>query len=265
MQTKPLSILLTIITLVTFSCNQTEKQSATLLAQHHETKKHWSYHGETAPEHWAEIETHSDCNGNYQSPINIIHVKADSVHVENELNFEYSPNTIINDVENNGHSIQFDFEAGDYIDYKNERYCLKQIHFHEPSEHKIDGIIYPIEIHLVHTSKSGKVTVLAILGKEGKESQLFEFFESFLPLETGAKKEIHESVDLSSFFLKNKEYYTYGGSFTTPPCTESINWVVFKEPVILSVEEVLILKENMPINNYRNEQPLNDRIVQYHF
>ncbi|KAB1068704.1 hypothetical protein F6U93_06035 [Tamlana haliotis] len=63
--------------------------------------------------------------------------------------FQYEPSTLIHDVENNGHSIQFDFEEGDYITYKNERFCLKLIHFHEPSEHKIDGVIYPIEIHLV--------------------------------------------------------------------------------------------------------------------
>ncbi|KAB1068675.1 carbonic anhydrase family protein [Tamlana haliotis] len=265
MQTKPYSILLAVMTLVTISCNQAEKQTEPLLAQHHDTKKHWSYHGETAPEHWAEIETHSDCNGNHQSPINIIHINADSTHFENELSFQYEPSTLIHDVENNGHSIQFDFEEGDYITYKNERYCLKQIHFHEPSEHKINGIIYPIEVHLVHTSKSGKATVLSILGKEGEESQLFEFFESFLPLKTGAKKEINQSVDLSSFLLQDRPYYSYGGSLTTPPCSENINWIVFKDPIILSVEEVLKLKSNMPINNYRNEQPLNGRVVEYHY
>ncbi|MGJ5641964.1 carbonic anhydrase [Formosa sp. S-31] len=226
---------------------------------------HWSYSGETSPEHWKEIEKRSNCDGKKQSPINIITKDAVSVHEENKLNIEYSPLTEIGKVENNGHSIQFDFELGDYIRYNKELYALKQIHFHEPSEHKINGITYPIEVHLVHTNESGQITVLAILGQEGEESQLFEMLESFLPLKTGASKEIHKSIDLSGLFLDKDNYFSYGGSLTTPPCTENVNWVVFKEPIVLSVDEVLKLKNNMPINNYRNEQALNGRVVKYNY
>lgn len=120
-------------------------------------------------------------------------------------------------------------------------------------------------MHLVHVSKAGEITVLGILGEEGNESQLFEFFESFLPIKEGAFKDIHQKIDLSNLFLEDKKYYTYNGSLTTPPCTESVNWIVFKDPIILSVEEVLKLKSNMPINNYRNEQPLNGRVVKFNY
>ena len=184
---------------------------------------------------------------------------------ENHLNIFYSPKTLISKVENNGHSIQFDFEMGDSINYKNDIYYLKQIHFHEPSEHKINGVIYPIEMHMVHLNKAGQISVLGILGEEGDESQLFEFFESFLPIENGAEKDIHQNIDLSSLFLNANNYYSYSGSLTTPPCTEGVNWVVFKTPIILSVGEVLKLKNNMPVNNYRNEQPLNDRLVKLNY
>jgi len=183
----------------------------------------------------------------------------------NDLKILYNPKTLLNKVENNGHSIQFDFEAGDSINYKNETYYLKQIHFHEPSEHRINGIIYPIETHLVHVSKTGKITVLGVLGEEGDESQLFEFFESFLPLENGATKNIHHNINLSSWFLAERHYYSYSGSLTTPPCTEGVNWIVFKEPIVLSVDEVLKLKNNMPVNNYRNEQPLNNREIKLNY
>ncbi|WNH09803.1 carbonic anhydrase [Thalassobellus suaedae] len=232
---------------------------------HHENAKHWSYSGETSPEHWLEIEKNSDCDGNHQSPINIIHKDANSLDSKGDLKILYTPTTRISEVENNGHSIQFDFEEGDSINYKNETYHLKQIHFHEPSEHKINGVIYPIEMHLVHVSKTGKITVLGILGEEGEESQLFEFFESFLPLKNGVTKDINHDIDLSSLFSTEKHYYSYNGSLTTPPCTEGVNWVVFKEPIILSITEVLKLKNNMPINNYRNEQPLNDREVKLNY
>lgn len=245
-----------------FSCKEANKTAHTT---HTENEHHWSYEGETSPEHWIEIEKDSDCDGKSQSPINIINKDVDSVPKNHDLKILYSPKTLISKVENNGHSIQFDFEAGDSINYKNETYYLKQIHFHEPAEHKINGVIYPIEMHLVHVSKTGGISVLGILGEEGEESQLFEFFESFLPLENGATKDIHHQIDLSSLFLEDKNYYSYGGSLTTPPCSENINWIVFKQPFVLSVDEVLKLKNNMPINNYRNEQPLNGRMVKLNY
>lgn len=250
--------------ITTVSCKKEKKENHSNNTSH-EKAKHWSYSGETSPEHWIEIEKNSDCNGNHQSPINIIHKNTTTVTSKGDLKILYTPTTLISEVENNGHSIQFDFEEGDSINYKNETYFLKQIHFHEPSEHKINGIIYPIEMHLVHVSKAGGITVIGIFGEEGEESQLFEFFESFLPLENGTTKNINHDIDLSSLFLAEKHYYSYGGSLTTPPCTEGVNWVVFKEPIILSVEEVLKLKNNMPINNYRNEQPLNNREVKLNY
>ncbi|OEJ98495.1 carbonate dehydratase [Flavivirga aquatica] len=261
MNTK-ISLLLWTLLLVVYSCNQTKKTSH---SNQTKNKHHWSYAGETSPEHWIEIEKNSNCDGKRQSPINIINKDTDSIASKNNLKIFYSPKTLISKVENNGHSIQFDFEMGDSINYKNETYYLKQIHFHEPSEHKINGIIYPIEMHLVHINEAGKISVLGILGEEGDKSQLFEFFESFLPIKNGTEKDIHQKIDLSSLFLNTNNYYSYSGSLTTPPCTENVNWIVFKKPIILSVEEVLKLKNNMPINNYRNEQPLNNRVVNFNY
>lgn len=127
----------------------------------------------------------------------------------------------------------------------------------------INGLIYPIETHLVHVSKNKEVAVLGILGQEGKESQLFEFFESFMPIRMNETKIIKYEQDLNELFPENKDFYSYGGSLTTPPCSENVNWVVFKNPMILSVEEVEKLRKNMPLNNFRNEQELNNRTVYF--
>jgi carbonic anhydrase len=224
---------------------------------------HWSYEGETSPEHWAEIELNTNCDGKHQSPINIIETNTVVNPTAKNLEVFYSPKTILNKVENNGHSIQFDFYPGDSIIYQHRPYYLKQIHFHEPAEHMLNGVIYPIEIHLVHLSKDKDITVLGILGMEGEESQLFEFMESFLPLKNGEEKIINKRLDLTDLFPDVTDFYSYDGSLTTPPCTENVKWVVFKNPIFLSLEEVLELKNNMPLNNYRNEQPINDRII-YH-
>lgn len=163
--------------------------------------KHWTYEGETSPEHWAKIEKNSDCDGKSQSPINIITDHTLPVKNVNNLKVFYSPKTVINKVKNNGHSIQFNFEPGDSIQYKKEVYHLKQIHFHEPAEHLINGIRYPIEIHFVHKSDQNNLTVLGIFGEEGEVSGLFDFFESFLPIKNGESKEINKAIDFTSLLL----------------------------------------------------------------
>ena len=56
-----------------------------------------------------------------------------------------------------------------------------------------------------------------------KESQLFEFLESFLPIKVAKTKEIHQSLDVTTLFPENKNFYSYNVSLTTPPCTENVN------------------------------------------
>lgn len=247
---------------ITASCGRDHQKE-----QVHEASQesHWSYEGETSPEHWAELEKNSDCSGQRQSPVNIIDIKTvEDDNLESTIELFYSPKTILNKVRNNGHSIQFDFDKGDSIGYNKINYNLVQIHFHEPSEHTINGIRYPIEIHLVHQSKEKYYTVLSVFGIEGEESETMEEMESFLPLKKGEEKEIEREFDLLRIFPENKTYYSYGGSLTTPPCTETVQWIIFKEPIIVSLEEVIKLKDNMPLENYRNEQPLNGRLVHVH-
>ena len=206
------------------SCNNEPKAESH--KEVHEQQSHeslWSYEGETSPEHWAELEKNSDCSGNRQSPVNIIDINTiEDKDLESIIDLHYSPETILNKVRNNGHSFQFDFDKGDSIAYNKINFNLVQIHFHEPSEHTINGVRYPIEIHLVHQSKEKYYTVLSVFGIEGEKSKTMEEMESFLPLKKGEEKEIEKAFDLSRLFPENKSYYSYGGSLTTPPCTETV-------------------------------------------
>lgn len=229
--------------------------------QHRARDIHWSYHGETSPEHWDEIENDSDCGGRRQSPINIIDFNTVKPETPTSFQVYYSSETHMKKAINNGHTVQFEFMRGDSIFYDGEVYQLVQIHFHEHAEHLICGVVYPIEIHLVHINEYGDLTVLAILGKEGEESQIMELLEGFLPLRMGESKLIDVQCDLNQLLPADRSFYSYSGSLTTPPCTEGVNWVVFKNPIILSLDEVKKLKSNMPLNNYRFEQPLNGRVV----
>jgi carbonic anhydrase len=241
------------------SSGNNQRALDSVVAQGSSQQGHWSYEGETGPEHWAEIEAGSDCNGKFQSPINIVKYK-ENTNLK-PIALYYANKTKIHDVTNNGHSIQYNFEPGDYIVVNGLRYDLKQVHFHEPSEHTIDGVRYPLEMHLVHINDSGQYTVIAVMAKEGISSIPFEFLESFLPLKPGENKIVDFPFDMNDNLPENKEYYFYIGSLTTPPCTEGVNWYIFKEPITVSLEQVELLKNLMPVNNYRNEQPHNGRQI----
>lgn len=262
-------IYLFLILIVLFSCkNNTEKKSIDTYenkeeseVSHPKESNHWTYQGETGPEHWAELEKQSDCNGKQQSPINIIDIDVVRDSSLKPINIQYSSNVRIHDVTNNGHSIQYNFEKGDYITLNNDKYDLIQIHFHEASEHTINGVRYPLEIHMAHVNKDGKIAILAIMAIEGKSSRPFTFLEKYLPINKGETKQIDANFDLNLNLPDNREYYAYQGSFTTPPCTEGIQWFIFKTPIVISVDQVKLLQNLMPVNNYRFEQPLNGRVV----
>jgi carbonic anhydrase len=54
----------------------------------------------------------------------------------------------------------------------------------------------------------------------------------------GEKITIKESMNLSKLLPQQKAYWTYLGSLTTPPLWESVTWIVFKEPVYCTEQQV---------------------------
>ena len=46
----------------------------------------------------------------------------------------------------------------------------------------------------------------------------------------------HAERNFTELLPKEHSYYTYMGSFTTPPCTESIRWFVMKTPISIKPE-----------------------------
>ena len=116
-------------------------------------------------------------------------------------------------------------------------------------------------IHLVHKSENGTYAVLAVMAKEGKSSKPFDFLESFLPIPVGENRIVDSAFDMNLNLPDNRAYFTYSGSLTTPPCTENVQWFIFKNPITVSLSQVEKLKALMPLNNYRDEQSLNDREI----
>ncbi|KAL8596814.1 hypothetical protein ACOMHN_027143 [Nucella lapillus] len=69
---------------------------------------------------------------------------------------------------------------------------------------------------------------------------------------------------------KDSGYYQYFGSLTSPPCSEVVNWIVMKQPLKITLEQLTALRElestqdKTPVGEYGNvrpSQPLSGRVV----
>ena len=132
-----------IVSLVACSENSNEP-TTTIEKKEKETHSiqnvHWSYEGETGPEHWGELEqTNSICvNGSEQSPINIefSQVKAEKNSENIQIQYESTPFTLVN----NGHTVQANATTeNNSLVVEGNEYKLVQLHFHTPSEHLFNG------------------------------------------------------------------------------------------------------------------------------
>lgn len=219
---------------------------------------HWSYEGEGGPANWAAIDPkNAACaTGKRQSPIDI----GDGIRVDLEpIRFDYRPTQFR--IEDNGHTIQVNVGEGSSITVMGRRYELKQFHFHRPSEERVNGKRFDMVAHLVHKDDDGNLAVVAVLLEKGDtEHPLIQTLWNNMPLEAGMSLSPATSIDLSKLLPDSRAYYTYMGSLTTPPCTENVLWMVFKQPVTLSQEQVSVFSR-LYRNNARPLQPAWGRLI----
>jgi carbonic anhydrase len=181
--------------------------------------------------------------GKRQSPIDIregVKVALDPV------NFDYQPTTFR--VVDNGHTVQVNVAPGSSIEAMGQRYELQQFHFHRPSEERIDGRQFDMVAHLVHKSPEGRLAVVAVLLERGAAQPLLERVWANLPLEKGDEVRAKGSIDLTQLLPADRGYYTYMGSLTTPPCSEGVLWMVMKQPVQLSPDQIGVFSRLYPMN-----------------
>lgn len=219
----------------------------------------WGYEGKVSPEHWGDLSTDfTTCKvGKHQSPINITDSK--KVH-HHDLSFHYALTS--EEVVNNGHTVQVTIKSDDdYLIYKDNKYYLKQFHFHTPSENLIQNKSFPLEVHFVHADKEGNLLVLAVMAEEGKNNPELAKAWQVVSQQQNQVVAIKDPFDINKFLPKENSYYHFEGSLTTPPCTEGVNWVVLKHSVKVSKEQVQQFEKLMGHHNNRPVQPINDREV----
>ncbi|XP_071696820.1 alpha carbonic anhydrase 1, chloroplastic-like isoform X2 [Rutidosis leptorrhynchoides] len=154
-----------------------------------------------------------------------------------------------------------------------KNYSLVQMHWHSPSEHHLDGVRYDVELHLVHKSVDGEVSVIAVLYHYGHPDPLLSKIQTKLAqLGKMVHKSSHEQAQIVIGTITTKQirkhsrkYYRYVGSFSTPPCTQGVIWNILGKVRSISREQVSALKEPLIFgckSNSRPVQPLNGRKIE---
>jgi carbonic anhydrase len=228
-----------------------------LLAQEHAVQ-HWSYAGNTGPDHWSELDkANSACAlGHQQSPIDIRGARPADLPA---IQFAYQPTPL--HIINNGHTIQVNYAPGSFITVGGKRYQLTQFHFHHPSEERINGKGFAMVAHLVHAAADGSLAVVAVPLEPGESNPTIAAAWQHVAAHEGPEQTFDNvPIDATAMLPADRGYYTFTGSLTTPPCTEGVTWFVLKTPRRISQAQ-LDAFDKIYHMDARPVQPLYDREV----
>ncbi len=206
---------------------------------------HWSYEGATGPTRWGDLDAASKaCTiGQQQSPIDIVApLKAQLPPLK--LNWAKSADTIVN----NGHTIQLNFADGSSLTLGDRKFKLLQVHFHRPSEHMVAGRSFPMEAHFVHRADSGGLAVVGVLMSTGKPNAAFARVVATMPAKEGPPVKADPAFNPNDMLPKKLTYYRYPGSLTTPPCAETVEWLVLTNPITVAETDVAAFAKLYPMN-----------------
>jgi carbonic anhydrase len=204
---------------------------------------------------------------------------------------------------NNGHTVTLEPETTDspgLMKVGGNIYKLVQCHFHYSSEHTVGGAQFPFEAHCVHSMEGAAWTRYGVFGvffEIGAENAFLKEFEDQLPvkarrlsdepsaavgfdlfgepMDRAAKRRLAGAVtspydgplDFNKLYagIDLTKYWDYSGSFTTPPCTEAVDFYIMMQPATLTQAQLdkfkAAIKWSSAKGNFRPAQPLNGRTV----
>lgn len=251
----------------------------------------WGYRDQPdmlGPSSWGK--KYPDACGQHQSPINLKGGRLDPGLLSNPLRTEFASASGFLAC-NTGVTAMFkptDKTAVSciYNGPLKKKYELQQFHFHwgaendRGSEHLVDGQAYAAEAHFVflnsdlHNSddiakRSESLSVLGVFLEVGDNdhSELQKLVNCFQEIKHKDSQQLIQDIDLSKLLPTQRDYYTYHGSLTTPPCEETVMWIVFRQPISVSATQMKEFREllcesgHSMADNFRPVQKLNDRVV----
>jgi carbonic anhydrase len=225
--------------------------SAGMAAEHH-----WSYEGEGGPDKWGNLDAEdAACSiGSQQSPIDISGAIS-AAQPTLKVSWSERPDTIVN----NGHTIELGFADGNALTIDDRVYALKQAHFHHPSEHLVEGKRFAMEAHFVHAAED-RLAVVGVLLVSGKPNAAFGKIISTMPAEEGSPMAADPAIDPDRLLPTERTYFHYEGSLTTPPCSETVDWIVLTHPVEVGEADIARFAKLYPMNA-RPVQKLDRRFI----
>ncbi|MEM7378307.1 MAG: carbonic anhydrase family protein [Pseudomonadota bacterium] len=217
----------------------------------------WQYDGDGAPSAWHTLDpAFAACAGANQSPVDI----RGTVDAElPPLAFHYTQQSQA--VTNDGRTVQFSYPEPHHMRLDGKRYALQHIALHAPSENRIDGEAFALELQLTHRTRDGDTAIVSVLGALGGDNPDFDDIMYAFPALPGHAVRRAKPIDPARLLPDDHAYYRFNGSLTTPPCTEGVVWLVLKSPVRVSAAQVHALSTAIGQDNNRPVQPLNARLV----
>lgn len=211
-----------------------------------------------------------------QSPIDL----ADAYSAElgdRGLMVDWDESTQPATVEKGDHGLNVVLKGGSFnIRVNRESYSLAQFHFHQPSEHTVDGVLSDAEVHFVHSRHlsdgSAYHAVIGVLLQRDDSAapnpQLAPLFEAATEAWQSGSAEVKGGTSPRLFapeFDPSQGYFRYEGSLTTggpdSDCyDEVVSWTVLSEPLKISGEDMDTL-HNAFRQSAREVQHLNRRYV----
>uniref|UniRef100_K7FJX8 protein-tyrosine-phosphatase n=1 Tax=Pelodiscus sinensis TaxID=13735 RepID=K7FJX8_PELSI len=176
------------------------------------------------------------------------------------------------------------------------RFKAEKVEFHwgqsngsAGSEHSINGKRFPVEMQIYFYNPDDFDSFGAAILENRIIGAMAVFFQvgqrdnpALDPIIHGLKGVVHHEKEtfLDPFVLRDLlptslgSYYRYTGSLTTPPCSEIVEWIVFRRPVSISYHQleafysIFTTEQQDHVksveylrNNFRPQQRLNDRVV----
>jgi len=249
----------------------------------------WDYrlHGEN----W---QTLGQCGGPDQSPVDLPKYVDVRGQTKSLLWFDYYVDPDLNSSKaarlvNDGHGLKYDVRANGvdlgFLKIASEEFVVEDYVFHAPSEHSLDGAVFPLELQIHHKPKGGGRTVgVAIFFREGPSSPFLAGLKASMggvapiwSVDSGSRSGTLSGRFPNAFNLEallppgdaaqERSFYNYQGSLTQPPCTIGVDWWVLSTPVTATRDEIrlirraLYLSPSMRHGNARSTMPLGKRKV----